>query len=298
MIIDKKKEELKNRIKILLFNDNENINNCMEIFKQYFEQMNEINEYIKKILIIHKEDYKLLYLENIKIIKKLLNKIEEGFLNEFENQDFKTIIDELENNTTNKIEKFISDLKKYLLNIKIFTKSEKKLKIEEELNKENINKEYLLKLKNELNLEKNNNKNLENKINELSDLLNKEIAKYNNLNLELNLSKNNIKKMEKQLEINNREIKDLKLKISNFPFELSEKEKIISIIFISYDQNILSSVVCKNTDKFNIIENILYERYPEYKKNDNKFMVGNRKIFKDKSLEQNNIMDNDIIMLK
>ena len=50
-----------------------------------------------------------------------------------------------------------------------------------------------------------------------------------------------------------REIEKLKLKLSRFPFELDEGEKLISVILTSVDQKILHSIICKNTSKFFLI---------------------------------------------
>ena len=85
--------------------------------------------------------------------------------------------------------------------------------------------------------------------------------------------------------------------LSQFSFELSGREKIISIIFISFDQNIISSFICKNTDIFNSLENKFYEKYSEYKNLDNIFISNGRKIDKNKSLDENKIKNNDIITI-
>ena len=81
------------------------------------------------------------------------------------------------------------------------------------------------------------------------------------------------------------------------PFTLEEGEKLISIIFISSDQKLHFSVICKNTEKFHKIEGQLYESYPEYSENDNFFILNGRKINRYKSLEENGIKNNDIIIL-
>ena len=108
---------------------------------------------------------------------------------------------------------------------------------------------------------------------------NKIKEKLNKMNLE---SKEQIRKKEKI-------IKEYELKISQFPFEFSPGEKIISIIFISSDQNIISSFICKNTDSFKVLENKLYEKYSEYKDLDNIYILNGRKINKNKSLDENKI---------
>ena len=68
-------------------------------------------------------------------------------------------------------------------------------------------------------------------------------------------------------------------------------------IFISSDQNIISSFICKNTDIFKFIENRFYEKYSEYKDLDNNFISNGRKIDKNKSLDENKIKNNDIITI-
>ena len=92
-------------------------------------------------------------------------------------------------------------------------------------------------------------------------------------------------------------IKEYELKISQFPFEFSPGEKIMSIIFISSDQNMISSLICKNTDVFEFVEKKLYKQYSEYKGLDNIFILNGRKINKNKSLDENKIKNNDIITI-
>ena len=91
------------------------------------------------------------------------------------------------------------------------------------------------------------------------------------------------------------EIKELKSKIS---FEASKSEKLISVIIISNDEAIHCSFLCKNTDKFKRIEEFVYEKYPEYKKTENYFIInGNNKVNTDKTLEENKIKNSDIITI-
>ena len=102
-----------------------------------------------------------------------------------------------------------------------------------------------------------------------------------------------IKLMEEIKEKEN-EIKELKLA---FPFELKKDEKLISVIFISLDQKIHYSLICKNKDKFNILENLLYEKFPEYQESENYFMANGKKINRFKTLEENKIGNSDLIHL-
>ena len=101
--------------------------------------------------------------------------------------------------------------------------------------------------------------------------------------------------MEK-LESTEKELKELKSKL---PFEIKKDEQIMTIIIKSHDQKILIPILCKNTDVFTRLESELYkiEEYKEYKEEDNIFLFKGNKINKYKTLEQNGIKNNDIVML-
>ena len=94
-----------------------------------------------------------------------------------------------------------------------------------------------------------------------------------------------------------KEIKELRLKLSRYPFQLEEGEKLISVIFISFDQKVHHSMICKNTTKFSIIEGKLYEEYKDYEELETYFTVNGKRINRHKTLDDNQIKNNDIIML-
>ena len=90
-------------------------------------------------------------------------------------------------------------------------------------------------------------------------------------------------------------ISDIRL---NIPSLAKPNEKLMSIVFNSFDENIHYSVICKNTDQFLKIESLLYEKYPEYKYLNKNYFVNGVKIDITKNLKDNNIKDSDIITLK
>ena len=95
-----------------------------------------------------------------------------------------------------------------------------------------------------------------------------------------------------------KELNELKQKLSRYPFELKEGEKLMTVNFGSIDQKIQNfSVICKNTDTFRVIEKKLYENYKEFYETENYFTFNGKKVHKYKSLDENNIKNNDIIML-
>ena len=90
-------------------------------------------------------------------------------------------------------------------------------------------------------------------------------------------------------------INELKL---NFDVLLKSEWKIFSVNFISLDETVHYSVICKNKDKFSKIESMLYDKYPEYKGTKNYFDVNGQKIDISKNLDENGIKNGDIIILK
>ena len=118
--------------------------------------------------------------------------------------------------------------------------------------------------------------------------------KENKINDNNKNNQNEIISLMKKLEIKEDEIKKLK---SIIPNDLKEGEKLLPLIFVSRDQKIHYSIICKDTDKFNYIENKLYDIYPQYQENENYFTVNGYKINKTKTIQENKIKYSDIIML-
>ena len=159
--------------------------------------------------------------------------------------------------------------------------------------------------------EKNNNTISNQKIKELEKIINikreeelkekeKLMKEENDLISELTEKLKNINKYINKDKMNEL-LEEIRIKdkiISKFPVKLSEGEQLLSVIFVSSDQKIHYSTICKNTDNFSKIENMLYEVYPEYKKSENYFFVNEKKINKYKSLDFNKIKNNDIITLR
>ena len=164
-------------------------------------------------------------------------------------------------------------------------------------NKKNEINDCLKKLTVELNEEKTKCKKLENEINRLTNLLNEEKSKIKSLKDKINSNKQmNELEIYRELYSKDKKITELNKKLSKFPFELNEDEKIISIIFSYMDESIMGTIICKNNDKFSIIENQIYQKYPEYE-GKIYFMINGININKDKNLEENEIYDNSIIYL-
>lgn len=168
----------------------------------------------------------------------------------------------------------------------------------DELEKEIVKNEnnYIIQIKkyeNEIQILKNENSNLINKIIKLFE------NNLNNNTNNKNVPNNDIKIIpsteESKTEDNKRnDLKEINLR---YAFDLKKGEFLMPVIFQSADSKIHYAIICKNTDRFNMIENILYEKYPEYIEYENYFINNGIKINKYKTMEQNNIKYSDIITL-
>ena len=136
---------------------------------------------------------------------------------------------------------------------------------------------------------------LENSIEDKTKLINNietiELKNYLNKNSFIELGE--IKNLINKFKLNEKNINEIKL---NDPSSF-KPEQMMSVIFMSYDENIHYSVVCKKTDIFSKIESLFYDKYPEYNSLNNNFIINGNIIDKSKSLEENNIQNSDIIMI-
>ena len=114
-----------------------------------------------------------------------------------------------------------------------------------------------------------------------------------NLNIALNkmyvlLDENPLNGPKDNLELDNNNV-NKKLKSG----------KIISVLFMTQgNQDIINyAMACRTTDLFASLEERLYKDFPKYRNVDKIFMVNTNRIFSDKTLEENNIKNNDIINL-
>ena len=185
-----------------------------------------------------------------------------------------------------------------------FNKKYKELEIKYNNLNSQIQKENQ-KLKIDLEKEKNNSNDLKNKNNELS----KEIEsmklehkalqdKILKLNDEIENKRENDEKEAKtvnlleELRKKENELKEIQ---SRYPVILLQGEKLICVILLSMDQKIKYPLICKSTDKFTKIEELLYKEFPEYRESENIFLVNGQKVDRFQSVENNGIKDKDVI---
>ena len=90
-----KKEILKQRLDIILFNNIKDVDDCMKNFDTRFKNIIKIKLYLKKLNEVLKEFYENTHQNNIKIITDLDKRINEGMLNEIEKPETKKKIEEI-----------------------------------------------------------------------------------------------------------------------------------------------------------------------------------------------------------
>ena len=168
----------------------------------------------------------------------------------------------------------------------------------------NWRKNNINNLENEINTLRNKNKELLEKINQLEICSKDEINKRKEFNEEINKLNHKISIKDKmisesfeQIMEKDKIIKEYESKKSQFPLDFLPGEKIMTIIFITFDESIIFPIICKNTDMFYIVEKKFYQKFSEYNDFDNYFISNGEKINKNKSLDENNIKNNDIITI-
>ena len=124
-------------------------------------------------------------------------------------------------------------------------------------------------------------------IKEKDKKINENLQNQININ---NKSSNNNSQIDRISELED-EIKKLKT------YFLSPGDKLISLKLISIDQNVNFSTYAKVNDNFRKIEEIVYNKYPEYKEYENFFLVNGIKVNRNKTLEENNIKYKDVLFL-
>ena len=103
---------------------------------------------------------------------------------------------------------------------------------------------------------------------------------------------NRINELREEIINKDSEINEIK---SCNPYLLKKNEKLLSIIFISNDQTIHYSVICKNTDKFVTPEQSLYEKYNNYREGQNMFLFNGDSLNRNKTIDELKIKNGDII---
>ena len=142
---------------------------------------------------------------------------------------------------------------------------------------------------------KNENKQLKEQINNLK----KEINRLNQENKKQNDYISQINNLKIQLKEKDKEINDLKNKISKGNVkQYVDYNDIMVVHFNSGDGKIDHGIKCLPTETFAEVEEKLYKIYDEYRETNNMFLAKGNIIKRFKKISENNIKDGDKIQLQ
>lgn len=251
---------------------------CYEKINKYYDAVNDAN-----LSLQLNPNYARGYIRRANAYIKLKN--------------FKRAVEDFEK--AKSIDPSFPGIESYLKDINI-----KVANLENELNSEKDIKQKLYKeiisLKNTINIKDNI---IRDKSKQIEDLKNKQKDEFQNVFSKKSnyVDKDKIIELMQKLEAKEEMLRKKELEIkqmkSKYPFDLLNNEKLMIVKIESQKDKVNHSFLCKNTHKFIYLENLLYEIYPELTESDNFFLVNGLKINKFKTLEENNIKDNDLVLL-
>ena len=171
-------------------------------------------------------------------------------------------------------------------------------KIDENENKNLENISQIEELKKQLNDEKNKNQKLlyENQsLKEKIKQLSLEIGKLKLLEDKIKFLEKNI--IEKNIEIQKYKTENFIKSDDDSIKSIHPGEKIIGVNFVSMGTQDIGhyNIVCKNTDIFIRLEEKLFNDFPQFKDYETYFTVKTKRIKRYKTLDENNIQNNDIV---
>ena len=267
----------------------EKLQEKLKIYKDKMEKLelakNSNNTFQKLFIYLLNEKINELKKMKINEITKLDNLLDNEDLNLFELLEETNIKDEKNKNI--KLNEKIKELEKQI---------DEKNNMLKKMHDNKLNKD-MNKTDNHINEEKTKIEELNKEISKKNNQINEQKIKIEELNNRISTlteSNNNLKKFFEFIDKKEKDIYTLQSKI---PIQLKDGEKLMSVIFISTDEFIHYPIICKNNQIFNVLENLLYEKYPEYKESENLFFVNGRKINKLKTIEENNIKNGNIIVM-
>ena len=251
---------------------------CYEKINKYYDAINDAN-----LSLQLNPDYARGYIRRANTYIKLKN--------------FKRAVEDFEkaksiDPSSPGIESYLKDINLKVANLENELNSEKEIK--QKLYKEIISLKNAINIKD--NLIKDKSKQIEELKNKQKDELKNVFSKKSNY-----IDKDKVIELMQKLEAKEEMLRRKELEIkemkSKYPFDLLNNEKLMIVKIESQKDKVNHSFLCKNTHKFIYLENLLYEIYPELTESENFFIVNGLKINKFKTLEENKIKDNDLVLL-
>ena len=118
--------------------------------------------------------------------------------------------------------------------------------------------------------------NLQNQINDINSNHNITIQNYKNI---INQKEQELNNLKSQIQNNN-------ISSNN---DYINKNRIMTVNFISMDSKIHFAISCLDTDTFAEVEEKLYKQFPEYRETNNSFLANGETVLRFKTIKENKI---------
>jgi len=139
-------------------------------------------------------------------------------------------------------------------------------------------------------------KNLKDQLTKANKIIEQQQLKVDELQNKLNDYNNTINNYQNIINQKDIELNNLKTQLNNINNNMSSSinnsvniNDIMSVNFISMDQNIHYSVGCLKTNTFAEVEEKLYKQYPQYRETNNNFLSNGTYVKRFKTIAENNI---------
>ena len=148
---------------------------------------------------------------------------------------------------------------------------------------------------NNLNTKDNEIKELKNKLNKANKIIEKQKLTINELQNKLNSYNTNINNYQNIINQKDLELNNLRMQLNNMNNNIQSNKvfidlnDIMTVNFISMDQNVHFAVSCLKTNTFAEVEEKLYKQYPQYRETNNSFLAHGSQVLRFKTIAENKI---------
>ena len=138
-------------------------------------------------------------------------------------------------------------------------------------------------------------KELKNKLIKANKIIEKQKLTINELQNKLNSYNTNINNYQNIINQKDLELNNLRMQINNMNNNIQSNKvtidlnDIMTVNFISMDQNVHFKVSCLKTNTFAEVEEKLYKQYPQYRETNNSFSAHGSQVLRFKTIAENKI---------
>ena len=138
-------------------------------------------------------------------------------------------------------------------------------------------------------------KELKNQLIKANKIIEKQKLTINELQNKLNSYNTNINNYQNIINQKDLELNNLRMQLNNMNNNIQSNNMfinlndIMTVNFISMDQNVHFAVSCLKTNTFAEVEEKLYKQYPQYRETNNSFLAHGSQVLRFKTIAENKI---------